>query len=109
VRRTRPHPRVDDFRLPRLGGGELALADYRGPPLIIVVGPAAGVRELVARLLPMTGRGTKPQVMGMLVVVRPDGWKGSLENPEDARSFADSVSKSAGTFPVPVGIDVKAP
>jgi hypothetical protein len=101
------HPRVADFRLPRVGGGEVALADYRGHPLIIVAGPATGVRELVARLLPMTGGGAKPHVVGMLVVVPPDDWKGSLENPEDARSLADSVSRSVGTFQVPVGIDIK--
>jgi len=101
------HPRVDDFRLPRVGGGEVALADYRGQPLIIVAGPVAGVRQLVNRLLSMTGGGTKPQVVGVLVAVPPEDRKGSLLNPEDAKSFADSVSESAGTFEVPVGIDIK--
>jgi outer membrane lipoprotein-sorting protein len=101
------HPRVDGFRLPRVGGGEVAFDDYRGQPLIIVAGPATGVRQLVTRLLPMTGGGAKPRLLGMLIVVPPEDWKGSLTNPEDAKSFSDSVSKSAGTFKVPVGIDIK--
>ncbi|MFG2109841.1 hypothetical protein [Micromonospora chersina] len=99
-------PRLEDFRLPRVGGGELALADYP-PPLVIVVGDAAGVREMVARLLPLTQGGVRPRVIGLLVAVPPPDWKGSLLNPADAASFAAEASKAAGPFPVPVGVDIK--
>ncbi|GAA4563591.1 hypothetical protein GCM10023176_07830 [Micromonospora coerulea] len=99
-------PRIEDFRLPRVGGGELALTDCP-PPLVIVVGDAAGIRKMVARLLPLTQGGVRPRVIGMLVAVPPPDWKGSLLNPADAASFADEASKAAGPFPVPVGVDIK--
>ena len=99
-------PRLEDFRLPRVGGGELALADYP-PPLVIVVGDAAGIRGMVARLLPLTQGGVRPRVIGMLVAVPPPDWKGSLLNPADAASFAEEAWKAAGPFPVPVGVDIK--
>lgn len=99
-------PRLEDFRLPRVGGGELALADYP-PPLVIVVGDAAGVREMVARLLPITQGGVRPRVIAMLVAIPPPDWKGSLLNPADATSFAEEASQAAGPFPVPVGVDIK--
>jgi hypothetical protein len=96
------HPKLDDFRLPRVGGGEVALADYPGRPLVIVAGDAEGIRRTVQRLLPLTGGGTKPQALGMLTATPPEEWKGSLLNLDDAKSFAASVSKTAGTFNVPV-------
>ncbi|MFU8876330.1 hypothetical protein [Micromonospora sp. SL4-19] len=98
--------RIDDFHLPRVGGGELTLAAYP-PPLVIVVGDAAGIRKMVARLLPLTQGGVRPRVIGMLVAVPPPDWKGSLLNPTDAASFAEETSKAAGAFPVPVGVDIK--
>ncbi|WP_406081263.1 hypothetical protein [Micromonospora sp. NBC_00858] len=99
-------PRIEDFRLPRVGGGELASADYP-PPLVIVVGDATGIRKMVARLLPLTQGGVRPRVIGMLVAVPPADWKGSLLNPADAASLAEEASKAAGPFPVPVGVDIK--
>jgi hypothetical protein len=100
-------PKLDHFRLPRVGGGELALDTYLGRPLVIVAGDPEGIRQMVQRLLPLTVGGTKPQLLGMLIAIPPEDWKGSLLDPEDAKSFADSVSKSAGTFKVPVAIDPK--
>lgn len=100
------HPRIEDFRLPRVGGGELALADYP-PPLLIVTGDAAGIRTTVARLLPLTKDGVKPRVIGLLIATPPRDWKGSLLNPSDAASFAEEASKAAGRFPVPVAVDIK--
>ena len=50
---------------------------------------------------------TKPQVIGLLIAIPPESWKGSLLNPADERSLAAEVSKAAGSFPVPVGIDFK--
>jgi hypothetical protein len=98
---------LQDFRLYRVGGGKIALADYRGRPLLVVTGDAAGIRAMLTRLAPITGNGTKPQVIGLLIAIPPEGWKGSLLNPADERSLAAEVSKAAGSFPVPVGIDFK--
>jgi hypothetical protein len=97
---------VDDFRLPRVGGGEVALADFP-PPLVIVAGGAAGIRTVVARLLPLTQGGARPRVIGLLTAIPPPDWTGSLLNPSDAASFADHASRAAGRFPVPVAVDIK--
>jgi hypothetical protein len=99
-------PKIDDFRLPRVGGGEVALADFP-PPVVIVAGGAAGIRTMVARLLPLTQGGARPRVIGLLTAVPPPDWTGSLLNPSDAASFADQASRAAGRFPVPVGVDIK--
>jgi hypothetical protein len=85
----------------------VALDTYLGRPLVIVAGDPEGIRQTVQRLLALTGGGIKPQLIGMLIAIPPEGWKGSLLDPEDAKSFADSVTKSAGTFKVPVAIDPK--
>jgi hypothetical protein len=90
-----------------VGGGEVTLAGYRDHPLVVVAGDSAGIRQMVQRLLPMTANGTKPQVLGLLFAIPAEDWKGSLLNPEDEKSFAESVAKSAGRFEVPVGIDIK--
>jgi outer membrane lipoprotein-sorting protein len=100
-------PKLANFRLPQVGGGELALDTYLGQPLVIVAGDPEGIRLMVQRLLPLTGGGTKPRLLGMLIAIPPEDWQGSLLDPEDAKSFSDSVSKSAGTFKVPVAIDPK--
>ena len=92
--------------MPRVGGGQLARANYQ-EPLIVVVGDAEGIRATVQRLLPLTADGHKPQVVGMLIAPPSPDWQGSLLNPEDVRSLADAVSKSVGSFAVPVGIDFK--
>jgi len=39
--------------------------------------------------------------------ITPQDWKGSLLNPKDVDQLAASISKSAGTFAVPVGLDFK--
>lgn len=100
-------PKLDHFRLPRVGGGELALDSYLGQPLVIVAGDPEGIRQTVQRLLSPNGGGTKPQLLGLLIAIPPEDWKGSLLDPDDAKSFTDSVSKSAGTFKIPVAIDPK--
>ena len=99
---------LDDFRLPAVGGsGYVDRASYRGKPFVVVTGSADGIRSALRRLLPMTRGGSKPAVIGFLFALPSSDWKGSLLNPADEKSFLDSVSKTAGRFPVPVGIDVK--
>jgi hypothetical protein len=98
---------IGSFRVPAVGGGYLAAASYQGKPLVVVTGPADGLRSAFGRLLPMTAGGSKPAVIGLLIAVPPSDWKGSLLNPADAKAFTDSVAKAAGRFAVPVGIDVK--
>jgi hypothetical protein len=71
------------------------------------VWPGGGDLQEIKRLLPMTANATKPQVLGLLYAIPAEDWTGSLLNPADETSFAESVAKSAGTFDVPVGIDIK--
>jgi hypothetical protein len=120
--RLDPHPSLDDdtfstdlpagaeefaepfhFRLPRVGGGHVDTSHYVGGPLLVVTGDAAGIRAMVARLAPMTD---KP-VVGLLIAIPPPNWEGSLLNAEDARSLTAQISKAAGSFPIPVAIDIK--
>ena len=103
---NRADPKIDDFRLPRVGGGELASTGFP-PPLVIVAGDAAGIRTMAARLLPLTHGGARPRVIGFLTAVPPPDWTGNLLDPGDAASFADHASQAAGRFPVPVGVDIK--
>ncbi|TCN35569.1 hypothetical protein EV644_115133 [Kribbella orskensis] len=95
------------FLVPAVGGGHLDAASYRGKPVVVVTGPADGIRTEVARLLPMTAGGKKPAVIGLLIAIPPSDWKGTLLNPADVKAFVDSVDQTAGRFAVPVGIDVK--
>lgn len=95
------------FAVPRIGGGELGAVSYRGAPLVIVTGDAAGIRTLVDRLLHMTGGGKSPPVIALLMFDDFTNFKGSLRNPSDVAALAKSISASVGTFKVPVGIDFK--
>jgi hypothetical protein len=97
---------IGSFRLRAVGGGFVSGASYRGKPFVIVAGPADGIRTALRRLLPMTRAG-KPPVVGLLLVVPPKDWKGSLLNGDDLDQLASSASKSAGKFAVPVGLDFK--
>src|SRR6266498_2621118 len=97
---------IGSFRLRAVGGGFVNGTSYRGKPFVIVAGSADGIRTALGRLLPMTRAG-KPPVVGFLLVMPPEDWKGSLLNPKDVDQLAASVSKSAGTFAVPVGLDFK--
>jgi len=45
-------------------------------------------------------------VVGFVMAVPGEDWKGSLLDPADEKAFVDSVSKSAGRFAVPVGVDI---
>ena len=97
---------IGSFRLNAVGGGFVDSTSYRGKPFVIVAGSADGIRTALGRLLPMTQAG-KPPVLGFLLVMPPEDWKGSLLNPKDVDQLAASISKSAGTFAVPVGLDFK--
>jgi hypothetical protein len=97
---------IGSFRLRAVGGGFVNGTSYRGKPFVIVAGPADGIRTALGRLLPMTRAG-KPPIVGFLLVLPAEDWKGSLLNPEDVNQLADSISKSAGTFAVPLGLDFK--
>ena len=97
---------IGSFRLNAVGGGFVDSTSYRGKPFVIVAGSADGIRTALGRLLPMTQAG-KPPLLGFLLVMPPEDWKGSLLNPKDVDQLAASISKSAGTFAVPVGLDFK--
>ncbi|WP_132189458.1 MULTISPECIES: hypothetical protein [Kribbella] len=97
---------IGSFRLNAVGGGFVNSTSYRGKPFVIVAGSADGIRTALGRLLPMTRAG-KPPVVGFLLVMPPEDWKGSLLNPKDVDQLAASISKSAGTFAAPVGLDFK--
>ncbi|MGY4766954.1 hypothetical protein ACXC9Q_08550 [Kribbella sp. CWNU-51] len=97
---------IGSFRLNAVGGGFVDSMSYGGKPFVIVAGSADGIRTALGRLLPMTRAG-KPPVVGFLLVMPPEDWKGSLLNPKDVDQLAASISKSAGTFAVPVGLDFK--
>ncbi|MEU4294934.1 hypothetical protein AB0E63_42495 [Kribbella sp. NPDC026596] len=97
---------IGSFRLNAVGGGFVDSTSYGGKPFVIVAGSADGIRTALGRLLPMTRAG-KPPVVGFLLVMPPEDWKGSLLNPKDVDQLAASISKSAGTFAVPVGLDFK--
>ena len=100
-------PPMQDFSLPRVGGGKVALSDRQGRPLIIVTGDAPSIRKVMARLLPLTAGGRSPRVIGLLVGGLRPGWKGLLLNPRDEASLDRQISAAVGSFTVPVGIDVK--
>jgi hypothetical protein len=86
---------VPDFTVERLGGGELAWADYRGKPLLIVVGNVEQVSQTVRRLHPLLATApSDPTLLGL--VTDPTGDK---FNP---RPVAE-IEKEAGALPVPVG------
>ena len=97
---------IGSFRLNAVGGGFVDSTSYRGKPSVVVAGSADGIRSALGRLLPMTRAGKAPLV-GFLLVMPPENWKGSLLNPKDVDQLAASISKSAGTFAVPVGLDFK--
>ncbi|TCC42796.1 hypothetical protein E0H75_37930 [Kribbella capetownensis] len=92
--------------LPAVGGGFINTALYATRPYVVVAGPADGIRATLGRVLPMTHDG-KPAVVGFLFAAPGEDWKGSLLNPEDEKAFVDSVLKTVGTFPAPVGVDIK--
>jgi hypothetical protein len=73
-------------QVPRVGGGTLELAEVRQGPSLVVIGELDGLRAMLAVVLPMTENGSKPPVYGLL-------------NAE--------TSAQAGSFTVPVGVDIK--
>lgn len=99
-------PGMYPAELPAVGGGSLNTASYAGKPYVVVSGPADGIRATLGRVLPMTHAGG-PAVVGFLFAAPDEDWKGSLLDPEDEKAFVDSVLKTAGTFPAPVGVDIK--
>ncbi|MEV0799710.1 hypothetical protein AB0I34_18590 [Kribbella sp. NPDC050281] len=99
-------PGMYPAELPAVGGGFINTALYATKPYVVVSGPADGIRATLGRVLPMTHAG-KPAVVGFLFAAPDEDWKGSLLNPEDEKAFVDSILKTAGTFPAPVGVDIK--
>ncbi|MFG1628166.1 hypothetical protein [Kribbella sp. NPDC049227] len=99
-------PGMPPAELPAVGGGYINTALYAANPYVVVSGSADGIRATLGRVLPMTHDG-KPAVVGFLFAAPDEDWKGSLLNPEDEKAFVDSVLKTAGTFPAPVGVDIK--
>lgn len=86
---------VPDFTVERLGGGQLAWADFRGKPVVVVVGPVPQVSDAVRRLHPVLAKvPSHPTLLGL--VTDPTGDK---FNP---RPIGD-IEKEAGALPAPVG------
>ena len=86
---------VPDFTVERLGGGELTWADYRGRPVVIVVGTVPQVAATVRRLEPLLATTpSHPTLLGL--VTDPTGDK---FNP---RPVAD-IERETGALPVPIG------
>lgn len=86
---------VPDFTVERLGGGELAWADYQGQSLVLVVGTGAQVAAAVERLKPITARTpSHPLLLGL--VSDPTGDK---FNPRPVTEIESEV----GDLGVPVG------
>lgn len=86
---------VPDFTVERLGGGELTWADYRGKPVVIVVGSVPQVSTTVRRLHALLA--TSPSHATLLGLVTDPA--GDKFNP---RPVAD-IEREAGVLPVPVG------
>ena len=95
------------FRVARVGGGQLALNDYRGRPLVVITGHAAGIRSLASRLARLTNNGQSPRVIALLVAIPPDNWNGSLLHSDDASALASTMSRQVGDLGIPTGIDFK--
>ena len=86
---------VPDFTVERLGGGELAWQDYRGKPVVIVVGTGEQVAATVRKLRPLVEKGeSHPAVLGL--VTDPTGDK---FNP---RPVAE-IEAEVGQLGVPIG------
>lgn len=86
---------VPDFTVERLGGGELAWADYRGKPVVIAVGSVAQVSATVRHLQPLLANTpSHPTLLGL--VTDPTGDK---LNPRPV----SAIEQEAGALPVPVG------
>ena len=86
---------VPEFTVERLGGGELAWADYQGKPLVLVVGTGAQVVATVQRLKPIIARNpAHPTLLGL--VSDPGGDK---LNPRPV----SQIEAEVGDLGVPVG------
>ena len=86
---------VPDFTVERLGGGELAWADYRGKPLVLVVGTGPQVSATVKRLKPLIARNpSHPPLLGLVSDPMADKF--------DPRS-ASEIEAEVGDLGVPVG------
>lgn len=86
---------VPDFTVERLGGGELAWADYQGKPLVLVVGTGPQVSATVRRLKPIVARNPSPPTL-LGLVSDPSGDK---FNPRPVSEIESEV----GDLGVPVG------
>ena len=86
---------VPDFTVERLGGGQLAWADYRRKPVVIAVGNVEQVSQTVRRLQPLLAKGpTHSILLGLVTDPTGDKFK--------PRPVAE-IEKEAGALPVPVG------
>jgi hypothetical protein len=86
---------VPDFTVERLGGGQLAWADYRRKPVVIAVGNVRQVAETVRRLRPLLAKGpSHATLLGLVTDPTGDKFK--------PRPVA-ALEKEAGALPVPVG------
>jgi hypothetical protein len=102
-----PVPFTATVSLPRLGGGTLHLADLQKGPLLVVIGDLAGARRMLTTVSTAADGGVLPRTFVLMAAIPPPGWKGSLLHAADEKRFIAQVSAGAGTFAVPVGIDIK--
>jgi hypothetical protein len=104
---TATAPTIPTFQIPLVGGGNLTDTTYKGAAVVFLAGDANTIRALTARLLPLTGGGTAPRVIGLWRYDDFTGLQGSMLNAADVAAWAKQISAKAGKFDVPVGIDFK--
>ena len=99
--------------VPRVGGGELRMADIRHGPSLVVIGELSGVSAMLAKVLPESGQGKAPRVFVLLNPIpfdegEPDNSTDfPLATEEGTKKLIDQVSAQVRNVPVPVGIDIK--
>jgi hypothetical protein len=91
---------LPDFTVPRIGGGQLRLADYAGKPVVVVAGDVTQVAPTVRHLAKLTSGGKSPAVIGLI-------WD-PFGNKEHPTPIAD-IQRKAGVLPVPVGYPATYP
>ena len=95
-----------DFRLPRLGGGELSLAEFRGRPLLLVFSdPECGPCDVLA---PQLERRSRAEDVQVLMVSRGDPRANEIKRREHRLSFPIvlqrqwEISKLYAMFATPI-------
>ena len=95
-----------DFRLPRLGGGELSLGEFRGRPLLLVFSdPQCGPCDVLA---PQLERRSRADDLQVLMVSRGDARSNDIKRREHRLTFPIvlqrqwEISKLYAMFATPI-------